>query len=69
MKPWLHETAGQFEGKVKFVAVDVDKSKDVAQEYGVNAMPTLVLMRGAEEVDRIEGANQAKILSMIEGAL
>ena len=69
MKPWLHETAGEFAGKVKFVAVDVDQSKDVAQEYGVQAMPTLVLMKGNEEVGRVQGADQAKILSMIENAL
>ena len=61
--------AGEFDGRVKIVAVDVDNSSDVAQEYGVRAMPTLVLMKGSEEVSRLEGANETKIREMIQGAL
>ena len=61
--------AGEFDGRVKIVAVDVDNSEDVAKEYSVRAMPTLVLMRGDEEVSRMEGANEAKIRQMIQDAL
>ena len=69
MKPWLHQTAGKYKGQVKFVAVDVDKNQDVAEEYKVEFMPTLVLMKGNQEVDRIVGADKNKILSMISEAL
>ena len=69
MKPWLHQTAGDFVGQVKFVAVDVDKSEDASQQYNVAAMPTIVLMKGDEEVDRVVGADRNKILSMIKKAL
>ena len=61
--------AGEFDGQVKIVAVDVDNSKDVAEEYGVSAMPTLVLMRGDEEVSRMSGANETKIRKMMQDAL
>ena len=61
--------AGEFDGRVKIVAVDVDNSEDVAKEYSVRAMPTLVLMKGDEEVSRMEGANEAKIRQMIQDAL
>ena len=61
--------AGEFDGQVKIVAVDVDNSKDVAEEYGVSAMPTLVLMRGDEEVSRMSGANETKIRQMVQDAL
>ena len=61
--------AGEFDGQVKIVAVDVDNSKDVAEEYGVSAMPTLVLMRGDEEVSRMSGANETKIHKMMQDAL
>jgi thioredoxin-like negative regulator of GroEL len=42
LKPWLLETAEKYDGKAKFVAVDVDKSEDVAGEYNIEAMPTFV---------------------------
>ncbi len=61
--------AGEFDGQVKIVAVDVDNSKDVAEEYGVSAMPTLVLMRGDEEVSRMSGADETKIRQMMQDAL
>ena len=61
--------AGEFDGQVKIVAVDVDNSGDVAKEYGVSAMPTLVLMRGDEEVSRMSGANETKIRKMMQDAL
>ncbi len=61
--------AGEFAGRVKIVAVDVDQSRDVAQEYEVSAMPTLVLMKGSEEVGRVKGASKDKIRALIENAL
>ena len=61
--------AGEFDGQVKIVAVDVDNSKDVAEEYGVSAMPTLVLMRGDEEVSRVSGPDEAMIRQMVQDAL
>ena len=61
--------AGEFDGQVKIVAVDVDNSKDVAKEYGVTGMPTLVLMRGDEEVSRMSGADETKIRQMMQDAL
>jgi len=61
--------AGEFNGKVKFVAVDVDDAEDVAQKYKVSAMPTLVVVKGGAEVGRVVGASESKIRSMINEAL
>lgn len=61
--------AGEFQGKVKFVAVDVDESEAVAQKYKVEYMPTLVILKGGQEVGRVVGADEAEIKSMITGAL
>ena len=60
--------AGEFQGKVKFVAVDVDESEAVAQKYKVEYMPTLVILKGGQEVGRVVGADEAEIKSMITGA-
>lgn len=69
MKPWLKKTARNYEGKVKFVAVDVDKSGEVAKEYQIKAMPTLVVLKDGKEVGRVVGAKQSEIKAMIDGAL
>jgi thioredoxin 1 len=61
--------AGEFDGKVEFVEVDVDKSGDVATEYGIGPLPCLVLVKDGEEVGRVIGANEPKIREMIEEAL
>jgi thioredoxin 1 len=61
--------AESYKDKVKFVAVDVDKSGDVAETFKVEFMPTLVVMKDGKEVDRIVGADEAKIKAMIDGAL
>lgn len=61
--------AEELQGKVKFVLVDVDKSKDAANQYEVTAMPTLVVMKDGVEADRMRGADAAKLRVMIDGAL
>ncbi|MFZ3578473.1 thioredoxin family protein [Virgibacillus sp. DJP39] len=40
---------------VDFYYVDVDKSSDLAQEFGVQSIPTLVLIKDGEEVERSIG--------------
>ena len=69
MKPWLLETAKEFKGKVKFVAVDVDKNEELQTSYEAVNMPTFVVIKGGEEVARVVGANKEEILSAIKGAM
>ncbi|KAK9090613.1 hypothetical protein Sjap_023790 [Stephania japonica] len=40
---------------VQFVKIDVDELKDVAQEFGVRAMPTFVLVKGGRKSMRLLG--------------
>ena len=61
--------AGEYNGKVKFVAVDVDNSKEVASKYNVEYMPTLVVVKNGKEVGRVVGIDEAAIESMISDAL
>ncbi|KAK8586874.1 hypothetical protein V6N13_085893 [Hibiscus sabdariffa] len=57
-------TAGPLNGMtakltdVEFVKLDVDELPDVAQEFGVQAMPTFALLRKGKEVDRMVGAQK-----------
>jgi thioredoxin 1 len=45
--------------------VDVDENPDTAAKYSVSAMPTFVFIKGGEVVDRLMGANPARLEEMI----
>lgn len=54
--PVFEEMAGEFEGKVKFVKVNVDASPELAQKYLVMSIPTIKLVKGDEVLKSFVGA-------------
>lgn len=42
---------------VNFAKCDVDKAQDVAQKYGISAMPSFVFIKNGQKVDLIRGAD------------
>lgn len=52
--------------EVQFGRVDVDEALDIATEYGITAMPTCLLFKNGESVDKIVGANPPKLLELIQ---
>lgn len=55
ISPIIHELAGEYAGKVKIGKVDVDNSPEVATNYGIRSIPTLVFFKNGKEVDRVVG--------------
>ena len=53
--PILEELATELDGKVKITKVNVDENSAVAAEYGVRAIPTMLLFKGGQLVDQIVG--------------
>ena len=45
----------QAKGEIKVIKVDVDKFEEIAREYGVMSIPTLVLLEKGKEVKRNVG--------------
>lgn len=41
----------------KFIKVDVDEFGDIAQEYEVSSMPTVIFFKGGKLVTKVIGAN------------
>ena len=56
MAPALDEIAAEMQGKVKVVKVDVDKSPAITGEYGIRAMPTLILFKDGKVAAQHTGA-------------
>ena len=53
--PLVEELAQQYAGRVKFVKIDVDQSQELAGGYGINSIPTLMIFKKGEVVDRFVG--------------
>jgi thioredoxin len=51
----LNDVNSQLKGKLKVVKIDTDKYPRIASQHQVAALPTLVLFKGGQPVDRIEG--------------
>ncbi|KAJ2717847.1 thioredoxin trx1 [Coemansia sp. D1744] len=51
---------------VKFVKLDVDEMGEIAQVYGVAAMPTFKFLRNAKNVDECVGANPTKLTEKVK---
>lgn len=64
--PVVSELADQFEGKAKIAKLNVDEQKLTASKYGVRSIPTLIIFKNGEPVDRLVGlkskANLAKAI-------
>lgn len=68
--PSLEELSEEFAGKVKIGKVNVDDSQMAAKDYGIQSIPTLLLFKGGQLVDRQIGAvPKANLASMINKSL
>ena len=62
MAPALVRLAEAYQGRVRFVKVDVDKEGGLASKFGVTAVPTLVFFRSGAPVDTVVGALDERTL-------
>ena len=53
--PIVDQIAEEYHGKVRVAKLDADANPDVLQQYGVMGIPTLILFKNGEVVERITG--------------
>jgi thioredoxin 2 len=56
IEPALDELAREHAGRLKIVRLNIDEAPAIAGRYGVQGVPTLMVVRDGEEVDRLTGA-------------
>ena len=68
--PIVEEIGEEAGGAFAVYKVDVDEAQDVAMDYGVMSVPTLIIFRNGEEVQRMVGVQpKPAILAAIKNAL
>ena len=68
--PALEEISNELSGKVKVAKLNIDENPELAAEYGVRSIPTLMIFKGGEVADMKVGAAPKTALShWISGAV
>lgn len=63
MAPVIEELAREFEHRATIAKVDVDNHLDIAAQYDINSIPTLLFFKDGRIVDRVVGAVPKKLLA------
>jgi thioredoxin 1 len=63
LEPIVHDLAGEYDGRMKVVHVDVDQAQSVAARFGVMSVPTLLLMREGVVKDQMIGLASKQALA------
>lgn len=63
LSPIIEELANDFDGKAKICKVNTDDEGDLAAEYGVRSIPTLIFLKDGEVVDQLIGAQSKQAIA------
>lgn len=61
--PVVEELAGEYEGKAVIGKVNVDENPNVSAKFGIRSIPTLLVFKGGEIVDKQVGAVPKGVLA------
>jgi thioredoxin 2 len=67
LEPIIEELAGEMAGRLRFAKLNVDENPTTASRFNVRSIPTLLVLRGGREIDRIVGVQpKAEIVRRLE---
>ena len=68
--PVIAELAQQYDGKIVVGKCDVEDNEDIAMEFGIRNIPTILFFKNGEVVDKLVGAQpKAKIEEKMQAML
>lgn len=53
--PFVEKIADDYDGKALVAKVNIDEEPELAQRFGVMSIPTLIFLKGGQEIDRKVG--------------
>lgn len=66
--PLIDQLAEEYSGKIKVGKVNIDDNMQVANMYGVQSIPTLMIFKGGEVVERFVGPQpRARLAQVLDG--
>ncbi len=68
--PILERLAEEYDGKIKFVKVDTEENFETPSSYGILSLPTLLVFKEGQQIERITGARpRSELKRSLENAL
>lgn len=61
--PVVEELAGEYDGKAVIGKVNVDENPNISAKYGIRSIPTLLIIKNGEVVDKQVGAVPKAVLA------
>ncbi len=70
LAPIVEELATEYDGRLKVGTVDIDTSKQVAAQFGIMSVPTIIFFKDGQPVDKVVGLRpKAELKTRIDGLL
>ena len=67
MAPIMKNLAKEFDEQIVFAKVDVPNNRDLAEQFKIRSIPTLILFRNGKEWDRFSGLkSRSEIRKMLQ---
>jgi len=70
VEPIVDELAEEFDGKINFAKIDIDRNPKTPARYSIRSIPTLLVFKNGEPVSHIVGLRpKGELKKSLEGAL
>ena len=70
LAPTINQISTEMAGRVKVAKLNIDENPGIANRFGVRSIPTLLVLKGGREVDRLVGVQpKQEIVRRLENVL
>lgn len=70
LAPTIDQLSSELAGRVKVAKLNIDENRQTAARFGVRSIPTLLVLQGGKEVDRLVGVQpKQEILRRLENII
>lgn len=70
LAPTLEQVAGEYQGKIKVLKINIDQNPVVARKYGVKSIPTLLIFKNGQAVaQNVGGMSKSSLVKWVESVI